>query len=404
MTVPPAGTGDTQGSTPTVPAPSTTAGSNLPPGLRSELDRLIEVTQEVRGLQFIEPPKIVVVTDAELERRVREDLAEELDDIEIDQAVFELLGLLEEDRDLERLYLDLYGEQVAGFYDGDTREMVVPVGDGDLTALQRSTIVHELTHALTDQHFGMWKDYRALVDAERFDEAAAMLAVVEGDAVLAEVLYAQRLDTDEREDLLEGSLDVDTSAFDAAPRFIRDSLVFPYTDGFEYVLQVYLDEGHDGVNRLYDEAPASTEEILAPGSNLPAEISVPNLTIEGYQVDSDGSWGALSWKLMFDQVLGGAPSAVDGWGGDRAFVHTDGANVVLSIVYGGDAASDVSEMQGALEDYFVVVSGSPTVSSGVLEFDDGRVRIATRTDGSLVLVAGNDAAAAGAALDVLLGI
>ncbi len=403
---PPTSTGDSPPITATTSSATapTTEPDGVPASLRQELDLLIQVTEEVRGLQFIEPPDVVVVSDAELEARVRKDLANELEGVEVDQSVFVLLGLLEDGTDLSELYLDLYGEQVAGFYDGDTRELVVPAGEEELTPLQRSTVVHELTHALTDQHFGMWSRYQELVDAERFDEATAMLGVIEGDAVLTEVLYAQGLEAGEQQDLIEGSLDVDTSALDATPQFIRDSLVFPYTTGFQYVLQAYLDGGHDAVNLLYDAPPPSTEELLDPGSGAPLPVAVEPPALDGYQVDSDGSWGALSWKLMFDQVLGGAPDAVEGWGGDRAIVYTDGENVVLAVVYAGDDGRDVDEMAEALDGYFTAVTGSSaTVEGQTRRFRSDRlIEITTRADGDLVLVAADDPVAGERVIAALL--
>lgn len=370
----------------TVVETSTTTGVTPQQGVDVEIEELIGITEDVRGLDFLEPPTVVIVTADELERRVREDLVEELEDISTDQAVFRLLGLIEAGTDLGELYLDLYGEQVAGFYDGDTKELVVPTHPTGLSGLQRSTLVHELTHALTDQHFGMWEAYQNLLDAELYDEATAMLSIIEGDAVLSEVLYIQTLPADRQEEIISESLGVDSTSLDAAPSFIRQGLVFPYTTGFDFVLERYLREKTEARDALYSSPPASTEQVMDGAADEPQTVTIPSVQVDGYQVESDGSWGALSWKLMFDQVIAGDEVAVIGWGGDRAVVLSNGDDVVLIIVYRGDEPADAEEMHDALVEYFGIVYGEP-VSDDLFQTDQGWVRLARSGSGVTVVVA-----------------
>ena len=54
---------------------------------------------------------------------------------------------------------------------------------------------------------------------------------------------------------------------------------------------------------------------------------------------------------MFDQVLGGNDAAAEGWGGDSYRVYFDESNVVLVLVFRGDAASDATELAQALNEY-----------------------------------------------------
>ncbi|MDH3250524.1 MAG: hypothetical protein OEQ47_16260, partial [Acidimicrobiia bacterium] len=197
-TTAPATTTATEAPATTVPDETTTTEAEAPdvtplgledlsPELRAEVLELVELTQVVRELRFLEPPIITVVSDEELAQRVRESIEEEVEDLDADEALYVLLGLLPADGDLLALYTNLYGEQVAGFYDGDEGELVIP-SEASLTPLQRATLIHELTHALTDQHFDMSANYEALVDEKRFDEAAAYLSLIEGDATLTEIL------------------------------------------------------------------------------------------------------------------------------------------------------------------------------------------------------------------------
>jgi hypothetical protein len=147
--------GESTTSTSTTAAePSTTTTIEIDP-IQIVIDELAAITEDIRGLDFLTSPTVVFVSDDELADRVRETIDEELDPDETvrDELLLKALGLLSPGVDLESLYTDLYAEQVAGFYDGEVQELVVPIGDGELSELQRLTLVHELTHALTDQYF-----------------------------------------------------------------------------------------------------------------------------------------------------------------------------------------------------------------------------------------------------------
>ena len=170
---------------PPVTPPDLSGLEDLSVEVQQQLEDLIVTVQEVRDLPFLLPPNITVVTDAELEARVREAIEEEAEDFPADGALYKLLGLMDQEADLENLLLDLYGEQVAGFYDGETGEIVVPARHDGLTLLQQGTMLHELIHALTDQHFGFGAHFQAMLDEERLDEATAYQALIEGDATLA---------------------------------------------------------------------------------------------------------------------------------------------------------------------------------------------------------------------------
>lgn len=346
--------------TTSAPAESTTT---LPPGteelpeeIRVELAELIEITQEVRQLDFIDQPSVVVVTDEELAQRVRDQLEEDLEELPADQALYRLLGLIDADTDLESLYTDLYSEQVAGYYDGDAGELVVPRAEDGFTALQRATLVHELTHALTDQHHSFNDRYTSLIDEDRYDEAAAFQALIEGDAVLAQLLYLQGLTTEEQAEFFQESLGVDQEVFQAAPRFIRDALVFPYDSGFLFVDRLYRTGGFEAIAAAYADPPTSTEQIIDPDdypADQPIEMEVENLSFDGYELEYESTWGELSFALMFDQVLDTSTSdtAAGGWGGDSYQVHFDGENVVLILHYRGDSAADGEELASALTQY-----------------------------------------------------
>jgi hypothetical protein len=393
-------TSSTSTSTTSTTAPTTTtlpAGTeSLPLEMRQEIAELISITEQIRELQFLSPPVIVVVTSEELEERVRESIAEDVEDVPADEALLKLLGLLDPEIDLLDLYLDLYGEQVAGYYDGEAGELVVPAGE-DLSPLQKATLVHELTHALTDQRFGFNDAYQRLIDGQRFDEAVAFLSVIEGDATLTEILYIQQLPVAEQQSLLQELFGADSDFFDAAPQFLQNSLVFPYREGLAFVQRAFGIGGFDEVNRLYVEPPVSSKQIINPRAyqrDMPIVVNPVEPAVSGYDVVYRSVWGQLSFDLMFDQVLGGAPDASRGWGGDAYVQWFDGSEAALLIEFVGDSPSDAREMADTLVRYVLagMAVGGPQDQDGGTYFEAEDFAFVRVDGGRVFFVAAGDPA------------
>ena len=354
--------------TTTAPPPSTTS---TPPDLsgldglsnevKAQLESLIAVAQEIRELPFLSPPNISVVTLDELETRVRDLIEEDVDDLPADEALYKLLGVLPTEIDLEVLLLDLYGEQVAGFYDGETGEIVVPAREEGLSILQQGTMVHELVHALTDQHFAFDPVFQTMIDDDRLDEATGYRALIEGDALLAEVLWIQTLSQQDIGRFIAESLEIDSSTLDAVPDFLRDSLLFPYDSGLAFVQDLQQSDGWIAVNDAYmtfPNLPGSSEQVITPDDferDLPITVDIPVVTLAGYQLERTSVWGEQGFRAILTQVIGDSASAraADGWGGDSYSQWFDGENAAFLLVYEGDTQRDVDEMQAALLDFAV---------------------------------------------------
>lgn len=358
-TTTPGATTTTTLAAPPVTAPDLTGLAGVSDVVRQQLAELIAEAQELRGIPFIEPPNIVVVTDAELEARVRSSIEEESEDFPADEALYKLLGLLGAEEDLEMLLLDLYGEQVAGFYDGETGEIVVPSRDDGFSLIQQGTMIHELVHALTDQHFGFDMTFQEMLDEERLDEATAFQALIEGDATLAEIMWVQQLSQEELGRFVAESLQVDTGALDAVPQFISDSLIFPYDSGLVFAQELYGIGGWDAVNDAYvtfPDLPASTEQVITPDDyarDLPLVVELPAITLTGYDLERTSVWGEESFRTMLDQEFSESASATaaDGWGGDAYYQWYDGENAAFLLVFEGDTARDVEELRALLLDF-----------------------------------------------------
>lgn len=367
---------------------------------QSDLDALVAATEDVRGLEFIEPPEIVVVSSQELAERVEAQIDEELDptDALVSQRLFELLGLLDGTVNLRQAYVDLYAEAVGGYYDTDTGELVIS-GDAILSPLSKTIVVHELIHALTDQHFGFGARLDDLTDGERYHEASALQALVEGDALYYQLVYMQTLPTAEQVEAVQESLGADTTVQDSLPAWFSLDLTWPYDAGFRFVQRIIDDRDVPGLNQAYSLVPTTTEQIIHPGAYFNRQpalpIDLPAVALDGYEIYEEGEWG--EWNLQL-YLLDGVPPgeavvAATGWGGDRYRVYWNGTDVAFVYLYQGDTTDDTNELAVSLAASLrssMSVGQAVTGADGTT-FGPGEDYAAIAVEGSrLLLVAADD--------------
>ena len=338
------------------PDPDLPVIEGLGPEISAQVWAAVEITEDIRGLEFEELPVITVLSPEAFEARVRMEVDSEMEDIEVDEALFKLLGLLEPDDDLRVLYGELYGESVVGSYSSEDKELVIPASGEELTEMQTLTLVHELIHALTDQHFDFGSRLEDLVDSQMYDPASGLVGLLEGDAIVAEFVYFNTLDAAAQSrlitefDALQPELDI--------PLFMELALQFPYEQGFAYVANRWREGGWPAVNKMYLDPPGSTEEIYL-GAPSPAtevvEMERPAGALpEEYEEIYDYTWGFLDILVMFQQVLGpdAALRAATGWGGGRSLVgYSQEGEVVFVWEYAGDTQDEADELVALLGGY-----------------------------------------------------
>ena len=349
---------------PTSTAGTNPAGSGLDPdlieSLRVEVEALARITEEVRGLSFIEEPTVVFLSEPELAARIVADFEAKLEPGELDwtETLLHLLGLLDpEVQSLAEVYNDLLSEQIAGRYVPETKELWVRADASDLSVLSKTTVVHEMVHALSDQHFGSGERLEALVEEDRFDEASAYLSLLEGEAMYFQFVYiAEHLSSSEAIALGMEILESDSAALDRTPYFISEPLFFRYEAGFELLLEIVEEQGIDGVNDALASPPLTTEHIAHPATffdeEAPLEVVLPMVDAPGYEVVEESTWGELGLLATFGQAIGeGAASQIgDGWGGDAYRILSNGTDVIFLFSYRADSDRDAAEVAEAFVD------------------------------------------------------
>lgn len=401
----------TEAPTATTTPPSVSASPDMDQAvvdrLTEQIIELIRETEEVRGLPFLTQPDVAILTPDELAARVRTDLEEEIDsdELAVDTRLMQLIGLLGPNEDLESMLVELYTEQVAGFYDGDTGELVIGGEAADLTPLTKSVIVHELVHALTDQHFLFNDDFQAMFDEERFDEGSAFQALIEGDATYFQLLYVEQLPLDEQFALATEALAQmgNTSVFDAVPAWVQDDLAFPYDSGQFFVQSLVDSGGIAAVDTAYTTRPVSTEVVMHPkryeSGEQVLDIEPVNVELAGYELHESSSHGEWGIRLLLSEVDGPgvAAQAANGWGSDSYQVLYDSNDVVMVMAYKGDTEDDAFELTDALIAHATETMdmGEGESAGGGLVFtaEDGRYVFVDRIGDGLVYVVATDAAA-----------
>lgn len=382
--------------------------------MRAEIGVLMLDAEESRGLPFLEIPTVTILDETDFAERVRSAMEEDLDREEVagDQAVLELFGMLDGTTDLYQLLIDLYTEQVAGFYDPDVKELVVPVSVDGITPLQEITIVHELVHALTDQHFDFNDVYEQLIDEGTGDDAAGVLALVEGDATYQQFLYLESMDPSEAAQAVLESLTIDTSVLDSAPAWIRRDLTFPYEQGLVFNGFLVAGGGLKGVDEAYLKLPISSEQILNPEKYArfepPSELPPLTVELDGWQLFDEATFGEWGIRMLLLDSLrpGEVTQAAAGWGNDTYRAFLNGTDTAVAWVYDGETIEDAEDLTDGLIVHIrnTMNAGSPQESGGGLLFEGGSTYVfIDRVDEKIFFVASTDAAA-GASLREQLGV
>jgi len=369
--------------------------------MREEIGVLILDAEESRGLPFLSVPTITILDQADFTERVNTDLTADLaeEDLTTDEALLKLLGMLEPGDDLESMIIELYTEQVAGFYDLETKELVVPVAVDGITPLQSITIVHELVHALTDQHFDFNDEFEHRIDEGNGDDASAALALIEGDATYQQFLFLESMSPDDAADAALEVQSFDSVVFDSMPDWLQRDLGFPYEKGLTFVGQIMETAGLKGVDDAYKALPITTEQVLDPNKYLRNEQPepIPPLTADlpGWEMADEATFGEWGIQLLLTDALtpGAVTQAAAGWGNDTYRFFRRGDDSAIVWTYQGETEKDAEDLSNALIAHTTDVMGATNgqESLGGLLYDGGKPYVfIDRIDDKVVFIAATD--------------
>jgi hypothetical protein len=352
--------------------------------LTSEIDQIQSQVIQERGLQPTNPVPVVLLSPDELRQNVVNDFLADYTDEEVSDDVLELstIGLLDPNFDMRTFYVDLLSEQIAGYYDNETKEMFVVQGQG-FEGPERLTYSHEYTHVLQDQNYDIktglkYSDDACEVDTER---CAGIQALLEGDATLSQTFWYQNNATNQdKQQISDFYNSLKSPVYDSAPAFMKEDFVFPYNQGATFVQDIYSQGGWSAVDAVYKDPPVSTEQILHPNlypSDTPIPVTLPDLTSalgEGWREVSRNQMGEWYTYLILARGVDAnarlddttAQSAAAGWGGDNyVLLHNDATGqtaFVMKTVW--DTANDAAEFASAFDKYATDRFGVTSTTQG----------------------------------------
>ncbi len=281
-----------------------------------EINSIVKSLSEITGLPENHPVPYGRMTKRQLRqflnKRIKKTLKPE--EIHADELALKMFGLVPQDFNLKKSTIDLLTEQAAAFYDYDEKKLFLL--DDSSSESETTTLAHELSHALADQHFDLSKFMEETPTND--DENLAHTAVVEGQASWLMIAYDLKqagqtpVPTPE---MLKTVVDSSESSMaeypvlKTSPLYIQQSLLFPYTEGTLFFDAVYKREGKPAFAAVFTDPPVDSAQVLHPDRYFShmkaAKPDIPKLSgkNQGKEI-TEGSVGEFDHEILLRQYLG----------------------------------------------------------------------------------------------------
>jgi hypothetical protein len=323
--------------------------------------------EKERELKFKTKPRVQILASGPFLQRfetLRASDPEYEQDIASFSSLLRSLGMVQGKGDPKKLLDTLLSGGVGGFYDSKTKELVVR--SGSIGPSTKATIVHELVHALEDQHFDL---ERPELDTRTDDSSGGFQFLAEGSARYIENRYrdtftaAEEADARREEEamgdqeaLLKVFLDPD---YTRGVPFLIVSLLSPYEQGKEFIAEVVKAKGMKGLNAVYARPPITTEEATSYGAYLkntkPVGVPTPEIPANAKKLDSGVVGQASLNAILADenslQKAELTVAAALGWAGDAYVVWEDKKQQCFRADFTMETAKDVTELDSALKGF-----------------------------------------------------
>ncbi|MFN0102749.1 MAG: ImmA/IrrE family metallo-endopeptidase [Bryobacteraceae bacterium] len=282
--------------------------------LFDQIDPTLEELSKLTGL----PTKSKVDRDFITREKLKEFLQTRIDEtvkpeeIRVEELTLKLFGFVPENYNLKESTVSLLTEQAAAFYDYRKKKMFLLESAPEIS--QRFVLIHELAHALADQHFQLEK---YIHQGRNDDSATARMAVMEGQAQwLMYELMARKTGQSLLKDPAMVRMFVNASSMGLsqypelsnAPLYVRESLLFPYTRGLVFQQAVMEKLGDAGFAEVFRRPPHSTRQIMHPElyfeTKKPLKIKAPKVPgASRYSQVIEGELGEFDIYILLKQFV-----------------------------------------------------------------------------------------------------
>lgn len=336
------------------------------PGTPIQWEAEAKVIEEIRQLKFLEPVQGRLINTEDLLSHLQQTFRENLPEHALlgTEELLVALGVVPFSFHYEKTFSELLQTDLAGLYDPRRKVMFLREElEGEARA---TTLLHELVHALQDQHYDLRKHGVYREDAT--DESSALSCLAEGDATSAMfdgmLLPLGQTALDLPEGLVESQLVLAAATDESSvPPLIRRSLLAPYLDGYRFIQQLRRRGGFAEVDRVWKNLPKTTEQILhldkydQAEPAVPVDIPAPPPTKEAeseFSLLLHDIWGEQSLRILLEEWVEApqAAQAASGWGGDRIALYQRGTEYAAAWRIVSDDESSAKRLFEALTHSF----------------------------------------------------
>ena len=251
--------------------------------LEAVVSRAMARVEQIRELEFQQRVPVDIITRGSYQEDNAARFGNVSDQFRVHQNIkFESLFFVNESADAVAAQESTRGATVLGFYSPSDDQITIVSDNTSSPKMDEITLSQELFHALQGQVFNAYE--QSYYPGTTREDNNAVNGLIEGDGNYVDQLYQQRCEA-EWDCLLPqaggggGSGDVNIGI---------NVLNLPgYTEGPEFVQQLYDQRGWEAVNELYDQPPQSTEQYIDTSKypdETPANFSIADRSADDWEV------------------------------------------------------------------------------------------------------------------------
>ncbi len=222
---------------------------------------------------------------------------------------------------------------ISGLYNERTKELYALTEYRNVNRINSLVIIHELRHAIQDQHFNLSQILGRLSDFD--DRKLAVLAAVEGGATLVMVEYGgfnpEVMTSYNAGALMSFSPFSNTAVLYNYPDILKHQLTMPYIAGLKFSHFILKKKKWKTVNFILKSPPVSSEQVLHPEKYLknekPREIEI-GYKPQDYSLYHSGVIGEFYLSVLIKSE-GDFVDLAAGWGGDRFEIYRKPSDYIL---------------------------------------------------------------------------
>ena len=367
------------------------------------INRSMARVEQIRGIEFEEPVSVDVISrdTYQDEYAGSGDTSPELRTF--DNVKFEAMFLVGETDDSISVQDSNRGSNVLGFYTPRDDRIVV-ISESETPTIDENTLGHELMHAL------QFRNFDANFSSPTRDKANAHNGLIEGEASFLDNRYSEKCGA-----AWECASPESAGGGGGGDLHLGVYIMkyFPYSAGANFVEHVYEDGGWAAVEAVYDDPPASSEQVSEPqkyGSDQPTDVTLPDRSTDDWNrvtVDGRAEYGEVGvggLTAMFgypayeqdrhsqDYVINPlnldengnvvrsspfnyATKPVEGWDGEQLWVYENGDQTAYTWRLAWDSERDAEEFATTYREV-LQYWGAEQRSDGVWRIPEGESEFA----------------------------